>query len=224
MQATDYGTWLRETQDVPRLRVTDMELLTADEVAHMLSETPAGDDLGDAPCPPWAAAKVAYKAQRLWDGALELDHAIVSNSRHGAGHEWHCDSVKLQPGPPQPNHTPNRVLSATVALTPPEAYEGGVFEFRDPAESFRWNVGRGAVFCSNGSNPHRVTPVTRGTRRQLVLWLRSPRVLPQVGQRGGSRRPALVAAFVVVVVVLVAAVLVAVLAAVLAAVLRARVR
>lgn len=79
-----------------------------------------------------------------------------------------------------------RQLSATVQLSAPDDYEGGDVEFLtgehttepDGASRARWAavVGRadrrlGALTLFPAHLPHRVTPVTRGLRRSLVVWV-----------------------------------------------------
>lgn len=78
------------------------------------------------------------------------------------GYEWHMDTgIAMQT---------RRKVSVTVQLSHEDEYEGGDLEF---------NVGRnlvaprqqGAAVIFPSFYLHRVTPVTKGTRKSFVLWV-----------------------------------------------------
>ena len=81
----------------------------------------------------------------------------------GGGHyDWHMDcGIGIQN---------QRKVSVTVQLSPPDDYQGGDLEF---------NIGRrlsaqrhqGAAVIFPSFYLHRVTPVTKGTRKSFVLWV-----------------------------------------------------
>ena len=81
----------------------------------------------------------------------------------GGGHyDWHMDcGIGIQN---------QRKISVTVQLSSPEEYEGGDLEF---------NIGQhlvatrhqGAAVIFPSFYLHRVTPVTKGTRKSFVLWV-----------------------------------------------------
>ena len=83
------------------------------------------------------------------------------------GYEWHVDMVDA-PGELQ------RKLSLTVQLSDASDYDGGDLEFRQGASVIAAPRHRGAVVAFPSWAPHRVTPVTRGTRRSLVAWVGGP--------------------------------------------------
>ena len=82
---------------------------------------------------------------------------------------WHMD---LGGG----NSTSKRKISVTIQLSSPNEYEGGDLEFFGLApyyQPFDLNIlkqqGTAVIFPSYGM--HRVTPVTKGIRKSLVLWV-----------------------------------------------------
>lgn len=69
-----------------------------------------------------------------------------------------------------------RKLSCTLQLSHPADYEGGEFEIKD----FNGNThlikrARGHLTIFDSRCPHRVKPVTSGTRKSLVAWVVGPR-------------------------------------------------
>lgn len=81
----------------------------------------------------------------------------------GDHYGYHMDSGNLQ--------FSRRKLSFSVQLTNPNDYHGGELEF------FRNGSGtknRGALILFPSYFYHRVTPVSRGTRRALVGWVDGP--------------------------------------------------
>jgi PKHD-type hydroxylase len=83
----------------------------------------------------------------------------------GGGHyDWHMDI-----GPGSISH---RKVSVTIQLSDPSEYEGGDLEL--------WYGGGGVIQIPKNKgltvifpsfSMHRVTPITKGTRKSLVLWL-----------------------------------------------------
>ena len=80
------------------------------------------------------------------------------------GYNWHIDV-----GPHPINH---RKISITVQLSDPDDYEGGDLEIWtggvNPIKAPRQ---KGAVVMFPSYLLHRVTPVTKGVRKSLVLWV-----------------------------------------------------
>ena len=68
-----------------------------------------------------------------------------------------------------------RKISITVQLSDNDEYEGGHLEYYSggPMEGpfFRAHRGVGTTFCFPSYMLHRVTPVTKGKRKSLVLWI-----------------------------------------------------
>ena len=94
----------------------------------------------------------------LWD-VEPLQYTVYSE---GGYYGWHMD---LGPGPAQ-----RRKLSLTIQLSDPSEYEGGDFEAQTGSEVITGPKERGTVIAFPSWIIHRVTPVTRGIRRSLVVW------------------------------------------------------
>ena len=122
----------------------------------------------------WIWERMAYVIRDVcshWYGynlAGFMDGIQYSEYYEDGGHYgWHLDSmgdgVELQ-----------RKLSMTVQLSDPSEYEGGNLELfigRTPTAVDK-EKGLGAIFPS--FRLHRVTPVTSGIRKSLVLWANGP--------------------------------------------------
>jgi len=84
---------------------------------------------------------------------------------HSGGHYgWHQDI-----GPGMLSH---RKISVTVQLSESDEYEGGDLEYWRGGDS--WETaprGAGVVFIFPSYMMHRVTQVTKGTRKSFVIWL-----------------------------------------------------
>lgn len=81
----------------------------------------------------------------------------------GGGHyDWHMDcGLGIQN---------QRKISVTVQLSSPDEYEGGDLEFNIGSHLVAHkNQGAAVIFPS--FYLHRVTPVTKGTRKSFVLWV-----------------------------------------------------
>jgi len=63
-----------------------------------------------------------------------------------------------------------RKISITVQLSDPDEYEGGDFEFLIGKEIIKLPRKKGCAIVFPSYFLHRVTPVTKGTRKSLVLW------------------------------------------------------
>ena len=89
--------------------------------------------------------------------------------RSGQHHGWHrdgCDGAFA-----------TRKLSMTVQLSPPGDYEGGALEFFWESEPSRIPpalTAAGTILVWPAHLLHRVTPVTRGTRYALAVWIDGP--------------------------------------------------
>jgi PKHD-type hydroxylase len=66
-----------------------------------------------------------------------------------------------------------RKLSLVCQLSDPSEYEGGELQI-NTGEIFTPEKQKGTVILFPSYLLHRVTPVTKGTRRSLVLWIEGP--------------------------------------------------
>lgn len=101
----------------------------------------------------------------LWGFNLHtvLDHIQYTEYDGNGGHyDWHLDI-----GPNSINH---RKISVVVQLSEPNKYVGGDLELHPGNGSFAVPRNKGAVALFPSFILHRVTPLTSGLRRSLVLW------------------------------------------------------
>lgn len=83
----------------------------------------------------------------------------------GQNYGWHVDMGGMMAV---------RKLSLTIQLTDPDDYEGGELELKPEGEIITANKKRGHAVAFPSYTLHRVTPVTRGTRHSLVVWVTGP--------------------------------------------------
>jgi PKHD-type hydroxylase len=96
-----------------------------------------------------------------WKDAIQYTEY---NGEEEGGYDWHLD-VGAYPL----NH---RKISITVQLSDPNDYEGGDLEiWAGGAEPIKAPRQKGAVVLFPSYLMHRITPVTKGVRKSLVLWV-----------------------------------------------------
>ena len=98
---------------------------------------------------------------------LAAQFTIYNKNQH---YDWHCDSYKTER---------NRKLCFTLNLSDPNTYKGGDFEFdfkenKKKFEKLSFLKSRGSCVIFSSFLYHRVTPVKKGTRYSLVVWLSGP--------------------------------------------------
>jgi len=122
----------------------------------------------------------ADEADSLWCGRLPLTHPLVERvaalmtsaaivpqayarvEDNRDGHPWHFDTGDS-------GHMPWCRWSASVLLSPPDTFYGGVFQFRHP-DQFADNYLGALIYSSD--EEHRVTP-HEGVRKVLLIFLGS---------------------------------------------------
>lgn len=89
----------------------------------------------------------------------------------GGTYGAHVDSAVMRVN--AANMTIRTDLSATLFLTPPEAYDGGelMIETQYGAQTVKLNAGDMVLYPS--TSLHEVTPVTRGARISSFFWIQS---------------------------------------------------
>jgi PKHD-type hydroxylase len=96
-------------------------------------------------------------------------HTIIDSIQYteyyedGGHYGWHTDI-----GPGSISH---RKISVTIQLSDPDEYEGGDFDLWCGGEFMTAPKKKGSVILFPSFTMHRVTPVTKGVRRSLVLWV-----------------------------------------------------
>jgi len=89
-------------------------------------------------------------------------------------YDFHMDTLL---GDSAPNF-PTRKLSLTLLLSDPESdYQGGNFEFNMGPENKPLSIEmkKGSIIVFPSFMIHRVTPVTEGTRKSIVIWVTGPK-------------------------------------------------
>lgn len=107
---------------------------------------------------------------------MDLDHfESLQFTRYDLNqhYDWHVD---VHEGQPMNSH---RKLSMVIGLTDPDSYEGGDLLLNlggnpDTPMTLRVPLGGAVFFYSH--IPHKVTPVTKGSRATLVTWAMGPRI------------------------------------------------
>lgn len=103
---------------------------------------------------------------RMWQFAIsgcaeEIQFATYHANNQGH-YDWHLDLG---------TSSCHRKISMSVQLSDPDEYEGGDLTFMTGRSIQTASRKKGTVIAFPSYLLHRVTPVTRGTRRSLVLWL-----------------------------------------------------
>ncbi len=96
---------------------------------------------------------------------------MFNRYREGMQFGSHVDgAVRQIPGTGQKLRTD---LSATLFLTAPEAYEGGVLVIDSDFGSRQAKLSAGDLIVYTSTSRHRVNPVIRGERLACVFWIQS---------------------------------------------------
>ena len=110
--------------------------------------------------------KHIQEANKTWGFAINsiIDSIQYTEYYEGGGHyDWHMDVGNYPMN--------NRKISVTIQLSSPDEYEGGDLEFwvgRTPDKAPREHL---LAILFPSYLMHRVTPITKGTRKSLVLWV-----------------------------------------------------
>lgn len=89
-------------------------------------------------------------------------------------YNFHQDSSEFWN--PSMNETETRKLSLSLVLNTPKVdFEGGEFETRTHSSDTVHESARGRIFMFPSYVVHRVSPVTRGIRKSLVVWVTGPK-------------------------------------------------
>ena len=96
-------------------------------------------------------------------GGYAYDRRMITELEHLG---WHVDDGAKLPSP--------RKLSATLQLSDGNAYEGGDLELFGTHQVEKAPRQRGALVIFPSFVLHRVTPVTAGVRKALIIWSTGP--------------------------------------------------
>lgn len=95
----------------------------------------------------------------------DFQYTIYEQSYNGF-YTWHIDSGV--------GHGTPRKLSLVLQLSSPDEYEGGDLEIMNSSEPQVVTKEKGLVTVFPSFTLHRVTPVTKGVRKTLVIWIAGP--------------------------------------------------
>lgn len=117
----------------------------------------------------WVYNKIvdmAIEANTTWKFNL---HSIIDSIQYteyyegGGQYDWHVDI-----GPKNISH---RKVSVTIQLSDTNDYEGGDLELWTGSGHYKLPRDKGVATFFPSFTMHRVTPVTKGIRKSLVLWI-----------------------------------------------------
>lgn len=95
-----------------------------------------------------------------------IQHTTYKPDMH---YGWHVDS-----GVGNKSNIVPRKLSITIQLSDPDSYEGGDLEIWTGGKPIKVVRKKGAVVAFPSFRLHRITPVTKGVRHSLVVWVGGP--------------------------------------------------
>ncbi len=98
-------------------------------------------------------------------GLVESFQYTVYHGAEGGHYSWHVDTGKtVEP----------RKISLTLQLSDPSIYEGGELILQAGEGPSQAQKARGTLVAFPSYVMHRVTPVTAGIRKSLVIWVAGP--------------------------------------------------
>lgn len=101
-------------------------------------------------------------------GFVEDFQYTVYEANKKSHYNWHMDKGLI-------NGMSPRKLSLVLQLSDPSEYKGGDLEFMTGSEPIVATKKKGLIYVFPSWIMHRVTPVTKGTRRSLVVWAAGPK-------------------------------------------------
>lgn len=103
-------------------------------------------------------------------GIFEIQYSEYYGASLGK-YDWHMDTFYKS------STYTDRKLSICIQLSDPSEYEGGNFEFKPPVDPLPSDVfrKRGSLITFPSFHVHRVSEVTKGIRRSLVMWVEGPK-------------------------------------------------
>lgn len=153
-----------EEKDVEKVRVSTVHFHRRDENTSWIFDR--------------LNASIAILNERFYgfnlNGYDSFQYTEYDGSKHGK-YDWHMD---MQLGDNTLGET--RKLSLVLNLTEPNKdYEGGSFQLNVGMEEEPDHVifPRGRIIAFPSFMIHRVTPVTKGIRRSLVIWVTGPKFI-----------------------------------------------
>ena len=122
----------------------------------------------------WLYEKIAYIARQinaqffnfdLYGFVEDMQYTVYADSDN-SHYTWHIDM--------SPSSIAPRKLSLVLQLSDPSEYEGGDLQSFIGSEPKTVDKKRGLIAAFPAWTLHRVTPVTKGIRHTLVVWVCGP--------------------------------------------------
>ncbi len=121
----------------------------------------------------WLYDKIAHLAKKSNDQLWNFD--IIGLGEHiqfgeysaeqSGKYEWHVDIGK---------NNLHRKISISIQLSDPTTYDGGDLEFFKSRNIIKAPKEKGTAILFPSFILHRVTEITKGTRKSLVIWISGP--------------------------------------------------
>ena len=132
----------------------------------------------------WIFDRLLYVADQLNRRFYEFDlngfetfQYTVYDGEKNQKYDYHMDTVLGMDKPIEMMET--RKLSLSIILSDPSEYEGGEFYIQsgspDPENLMKMEQPKGRVLGFPSFMIHGVAPVTKGTRRSIVVWVEGPK-------------------------------------------------
>ena len=103
----------------------------------------------------------------IWGFQEHLQYTVYGNEE--SHYTWHMDR-----GMSRNTGSAPRKLSLVMQLSDPSEYEGGDLQLFTQSEPITMEKKRGLIVAFPSFIMHRVTPVTSGIRKTMVVWLTGP--------------------------------------------------
>lgn len=122
----------------------------------------------------WFYDRMAFVARKLnaefynfnLSGFVEDMQYTVFQGNEAGHYTWHIDASSTSPSP--------RKLSLVLQLTDPAEYEGGELQTMNSRKESPIARQQGLIAAFPSWALHRVTPVTSGIRKSIVVWIAGP--------------------------------------------------
>lgn len=147
---------ITEEMDISDIRSSDVSWISMDEDTA------------------WFYDKIAYIARSLNGQFYNFDlygfnedfqYTVYDADKEGH-YTWHVDATTTSMVP--------RKLSLVLQLTDPSEYEGGELEILNSKDAIPVEKKRGLVAAFPSYTLHRVSPITKGIRKTIVIWSCGP--------------------------------------------------
>jgi PKHD-type hydroxylase len=129
----------------------------------------------------WIFERILHMAEVTNDMFFQFDllgfekyqYTVYNNEDY---YDYHVDTMFGTMPINQESHL-TRKLSLTILLNDPNEFEGGNFElcYGTPKEAVSLKLNKGTAIFFPSYMLHRVTPITRGIRKSLVVWTLGPK-------------------------------------------------